>query len=299
MPPRKRVKVAAASPTPTSQPKSPTPAASPPARPSADHVVHDPWADEEEIGLFKGLMQWKPTGIHKHFRLIALHQFMLSNGYIHPRNPHTRPAGIWRKLHSLYDLEALDEREDARQLSDISVKGGDEEEDDDEDVYSEAANKIHKEDFELPEADFADLKWRQRFVSEEQRREESPPLLPDLNVAEEPPVRFTPSFSVEPRSSEVPTPSNRGGRQKMGATRGRGRGAMAARTATNKRRSARQAVESVAGSEQGEEGDGEGEESEEVESRESTPAKATRPGRGRGRGAAAARGRGRGRGRGK
>ena len=229
---------------------------------------------------------------------------MLSNGYIHPRNTHTRPAGIWRKLQSLYDLEALDEREDARQLSDLSVNSEeDEEDDDDEDVYSQAANKIHKEDFDLPDDDFAELKWRQRFLSEEEMKDESPPLLPDINIAQEPPVRFTPSFSVEPRSSEVPTPSTRGGRQKAGAGRGRGRGGtMAAPAVTDKRRSARQAAESVAGSEHGEEeaeGDEEAEESEGAESRDSTPARTTRTGRGRGRGAAAARGRGRVRGRGK
>lgn len=58
MPPRKRQRV---SPTPPSQPKSPTPAESPPA-PTDKHLLNDPWTDEEEIGLFKGLMQWKPTG---------------------------------------------------------------------------------------------------------------------------------------------------------------------------------------------------------------------------------------------
>ncbi|KAI7564401.1 hypothetical protein KC346_g21531, partial [Hortaea werneckii] len=57
MPPRKRQRV---SPTPPSQPKSPTPAESPPA-PTDKHLLNDPWTDEEEIGLFKGLMQWKPT----------------------------------------------------------------------------------------------------------------------------------------------------------------------------------------------------------------------------------------------
>ncbi|KAK1020242.1 hypothetical protein LTR33_019116, partial [Friedmanniomyces endolithicus] len=87
MPPRKRTRISqATSPTPTSQP--PTPAAAEVASPSKseDKLLTDPWTDEEEIGLFKGLMTWKPTGIHKHFRLIALHQFLLNDGYIHPRN---------------------------------------------------------------------------------------------------------------------------------------------------------------------------------------------------------------------
>ncbi|KAK5121662.1 hypothetical protein LTR85_004834 [Meristemomyces frigidus] len=301
MPPRKRAKVSqATSPTPTSQPKTPTPAAEASPSKTDEQVLNDPWTDEEEIGLFRGLMQWKPTGIHKHFRLIALHQFMLSNGYTHPRNEHTRPAGIWRKLQTLYDLEALDERENARQLSDLSNESGNEEGGEEEDdVYSEAANKIHREEFRLPDEEFAELKWQQRFASERERKDESPPTLPELNMAEEPPVRFTPSFSVEP--SEVPTPSGRGGRAKASMARGRGRAGAATAPATSTRRSTRKAESVAEGSEEAEEAEGEeeaeeSEEEEEAESEENTPARSTRTGRGRGRGAARARGRGRGRG---
>ena len=234
---------------------------------------------------------------------------MLSNGYIHPRNEHTKPAGIWRKLQTLYDLDALDEREDARQLSDLSIESSAEDEEDD--VYSEAANKIHKEDFSLPDEEFGEMKWQQRFMSEEEREREgeSPPVLPELNLAEERPVRFTPSFSVEP--SEAATPS-RGGRARAGTARGRGRPATVVAALTGgARRSARQAESVAGGSEQDEEAENEDEEAseeddEQGESEESTPAaRSTRTGRGRGRSAAAAaaaaaaRGRGRGRGRGK
>lgn len=66
MPPRKRARVSqAASPTPTSLPKTPTPAGSPPGK-IENQVIDDPWTDEEEIGLFKGLLKWKPTGMCTH-----------------------------------------------------------------------------------------------------------------------------------------------------------------------------------------------------------------------------------------
>lgn len=59
MPPRKRTKTAhAAFSTPPSQAKTPTP-----AEDTADEQrLNDPWTDEEEIGLFKGLIKYKPTG---------------------------------------------------------------------------------------------------------------------------------------------------------------------------------------------------------------------------------------------
>ena len=63
MPPRKRARVSqATSPTPTSQPKSPTPAVSSPAK-TDEQILVDPWTDDEQIGLFKGLIRWKPTGM--------------------------------------------------------------------------------------------------------------------------------------------------------------------------------------------------------------------------------------------
>lgn len=48
--------------------------------------------------------------MHKHFRMVAISEFMKSQGYAPSHAEHTRIPGIWKKLGSLYNLPALDER---------------------------------------------------------------------------------------------------------------------------------------------------------------------------------------------
>lgn len=122
----------------------------------------------------------------------------------------------------------------------MSIEEGGDGDDGEEDFYSEAENKIHREDFGLPDEDYAELKWRQRFVSARDQKDESPPLLPELNLASVPPVRFTPSFSVEP-SETATAPGNRRTGQRGGTAR-RGRGRIRMR-ASNTRQPARQVEE--------------------------------------------------------
>lgn len=237
---------------------------------------------------------------------------MLDNGYIHPEAEHTKPAGIWRKLEGLYQLESLDERENARQLEKVDIpaeyrgsEAGSEhessEEDADADAYSEAANKIDNDDFDLAGSDFAGLKWARRLPAKP-KRDESPSELPELNMADEPPMRFTPSFSIEP--SETATPTARRGKGRAGTLTGKAK--LAPAPATNKRRSARQAGSVADEAEQEEqkeeeqdadEQESEEEESEEQESEESTPApRSTRSAKGAlARGAATTKAPGRGR----
>ena len=60
-------------------------------------------------------------GMHKHFRMLSISNHLTTHGHTHPvLAPHTRIPGIWTKLRELYDLGALDEREDAFPLSPVS-----------------------------------------------------------------------------------------------------------------------------------------------------------------------------------
>lgn len=48
--------------------------------------------------------------MHKHFRMLAISDYMKSQGYAPANEQHTRIPGIWKKLNSLYNLEGLGER---------------------------------------------------------------------------------------------------------------------------------------------------------------------------------------------
>lgn len=163
----------------------------------------------------------------------------------------------------------------------------------DDDIYSEADNRIEQDDFALPpEEGFEKDMWDRRLPNKKQKTEEedSDLELPDLNLAEEPPVRFVATVSIEP--SDNATPGSRRGRGGGAGSRRKSLPKVAAAAAT--RRSARQA-ESTADEEEGtaeeEKNEDEDEEEEEIEnsdsevrSEASTPApRATRTKGARGR----------------
>ncbi|KAF1968504.1 CT20-domain-containing protein [Bimuria novae-zelandiae CBS 107.79] len=162
MPPRKKAKASAAS-TPLADVQPKTPQDSGPT--TELELLNDAWADEQETQLFKSMMKWKPTGMHKHFRMISIHADMRSHGFATDDAPHTRIPGIWSKVASLYDLRALDEREDAY-------------------AFSEEPNPLDPDeaatipDFELPEDEFGEMIWQQRFHRPESEPSSSPPTIP-------------------------------------------------------------------------------------------------------------------------
>jgi MRG-binding protein len=103
--------------------------------------------------------------------MLAISNALSSHGFTSPSTPHTRIPGIWAKLRSLYDLDALDERENSHagilaspSLSPTPDADGDEQARSDE-------------GFELPDDDYGDLMWQRRFLDRTGGTAESSPEL--------------------------------------------------------------------------------------------------------------------------
>ncbi|EGD93173.1 CT20 family protein [Trichophyton tonsurans CBS 112818] len=195
MPPRKKQKTAA---TPSQEPPQPTPTV---REIDYDAIVADPWTDEQETSLLKGIIRWKPVGMHKHFRMLAISDYMKSQGYATPNDQHTRIPGIWKKLGTLYNLSALDDREEP-----ISTE---------ESEDAEQPQELYCP-FNLPEDEFGDMMWDRRLNPEGS-------VSPSVSGRATSRRPSTIADTDEPRSSPAPSRSSRRGgrakRQPRGGTR--------------------------------------------------------------------------------
>ena len=195
---------------------------------------------------------------------------MRSHGFATDDAPHTRIPGIWRKLHQLYDLDALDIREDEFRFAD----------DPDPVDPAEAANIP---DFELPEDEFGELMWHKRFHSEGSATASSPPTIsveddkalyaPGIGLLKDLPgsLRSRKAESVE---EVTPTPKNVKSTRASRATAKNAKGTKASAAAKNAK--ARSTV-----SESAEEEDEDDEEESSAESAEDSAPPTRRTNRGR------------------
>ena len=130
--------------------------------------------------------------MHKHFRMLAIHDYMISQGVVNPADEHTKIPGIWEKLGSLYNLPILDDREDSI-MTDLPDENGETVE-----LYSP---------FKLPEDEYGAKMFARRLDPDGSRSPEDPSRR-ESTVAD----------TDEPGSS--PAPGRRSGRNAR--TPGRG-----------------------------------------------------------------------------
>ncbi|MCJ1431493.1 hypothetical protein MMC27_000846 [Xylographa pallens] len=168
--------------TPAKENQSPTKDPSP-----IKDLLADPWTDEQEISLFKGMIKWKPVGMHKHFRMLSLSQHLSSHGHNPTRDTHTNIPGIWKKLGALYNLKILDEREDS--FGEVSSEDND-------------PKKELFVPFDLPGSDFGTLMFERRLASP---GTSSPPSLPHQSSDETRSAKRRPSVIDDSEGKKLDT----------------------------------------------------------------------------------------------
>lgn len=74
------------------------------------------WDEQAEVTLFRGIMRYRPVGIHKNFHMICLHDYFNKNAAVQ-----VSIDELWNKLETLYDTEALDEMDDTDDESEDAI----------------------------------------------------------------------------------------------------------------------------------------------------------------------------------
>ncbi|KAI3338785.1 chromatin modification-related protein EAF7-domain-containing protein [Ustulina deusta] len=275
-----------------------TPVAAKPNHPPESEVLGDLWTEDQISSLFKAIIRWKPSGMHKHFRIIAISEHLRNHGFDPDVETHTRIPGIWTKLRQFFDMEMIDERDNSFDY--VRSLGGD-----------EAPEEIYK-DFDLPPNDFHDLMWARAAADENEpdnwtdsdaegenhtgatkkqtrKRKRGDAATTDAaSVAGSTTAKTRRSSTVEDTDQETPVASSPVSRSARGA-RSQKRAAAKAKTESAE---SEHDDEEEDDDEAGKDNNDDSSEEEEEEEEEEAEAPATRSGRNN-----SARGRGRGRGR--